>query len=279
MRLGIMSIGSKVPTLVAAKNALGRAGGGVLVGFDRDAECIGRRFVDEFHTSVSGVDVDVLVPTRDAELAWSPAHPRAVVSGNCGRFSDKLDFAILCGELGIPHPNTSLNPEHITAPMIAKPRHGAGSREVQLVYTRRGIGGKPAQEMIYQEYVAGTEYSCDAYVRSDGVVHGVVARSRDKVASGESAVSTTVNSALVEKTVDYIGRFGGLRGPVNLQFIDDTLIEVNPRVSGGLACSIRAGLDVFYWMLLEARGDKLPPMRYRPVRMVRYKADMFEVVP
>lgn len=276
MRIAVSSIGAKVPLLKAVREAIDRGGGGTLIGFDMDDRCIGRRFVDEFYANIEDAEYDFLIPTRDDELAWIEKYG-GIVSNNTHRFTDKWEFAGLCKALGIKHPETSLNGNTLNTPIIEKPRFGAGSREVQFFITRRHIGANTAQEKIYQEWVKGQEYTCDAYFDKNHELHGLVLRSRDVVRNGESVITTVSgDSMLKDICADYLRRFGGLRGHVNMQLIGDTVIEVNPRIGGASTCAFAAGLDSIYWMILEYYGQELPEMREKRVRLIRYKTDIIE---
>ena len=56
-----------------------------------------------------------------------------------------------------------------------------------------------------------------------------------------------------------------LRGPVTLQFLHDLdndrylLMEVNPRLGGGVICSIYAGAPIADYILKEAVGASVRP--------------------
>lgn len=275
VRLLVTSIGDKVPLLKVARDALDRFGGGVLVGQDRDKTVIGRMFVDEFHQGVPQ-DCDLVIPTRDDELSWIGSYG-GVVCKNVGRFTDKLRFADLCIGLGIRHPMTRKSPDELDLPYVSKARHGAGSRDFRIMLTKRFTITKEEPEQIYQERVTGTEYSCDAYYTQAGTLRGFVVRSRDRIKNGE-AVVTTVTHEIDELCADYLSRFDGMRGPINMQLIGETVIEVNPRVGGAMTCSIAAGLDVIYWLLLEHAEHALPPFTIRDVRQTRIAADIVEEI-
>ena len=277
MRMLITSVGAKVPLLRWARIAIDKAGGGAIVGQDRDLTVTGARFVDEMSADIPS-DCDVVIPTRDAELAWIAKYG-AVVCEDIDRFTDKLRFSEYCKVLGIKHPVTTLSPEGHDLPMVSKARNGSGSRDFRILLTKQFTIAKDEPEQIYQERITGTEYSCDAYYTCEGQLHGYVVRSRDRINHGEAWVTTvTTDRHLSQVCRDYLQRFDGMRGPVNMQLIGDTLIEINPRVGGAISCSIAAGLDVLYWSILEAQGKTLPRFELYPVRQIRFATDIYEEI-
>jgi carbamoyl-phosphate synthase large subunit len=75
-----------------------------------------------------------------------------------------------------------------------------------------------------------------------------------------------------------------LKGPVVLQVIRDVeghahIIELNARIGGASTASIAAGLDIWWWSLLEAEGmrtDNYPFNRIPgEVRQVRVPSDLY----
>lgn len=277
MRLLVTSIGDKVPLLEWAGAALVKIGGGTLVGQDRDETVTGRGYVHEFHRDIP-TDCDVIIPTRDGEIEWIRSYG-AIVPDAPARFTDKLRFAEYCQALGIKHPRTTTNHEELALPMVSKGRLGAGTRDFRILLTHQFIIAKEEPEQIYQERVTGQEYTCDAYYTREGKLHGYVVRTRDRVKHGESAVTTVTTDPHINTVCgDYLRRFHGMYGHINMQLIGDTVIEVNPRIGGASMCSFYAGLDSLYWSLLEAMGERLPPFKLTPVRLVRVARDMVTYV-
>src|SRR5690606_32031824 len=93
-------------------------------------------------------------------------------------------------------------------------------------------------------------------------VKGLVLRRRDHVVGGESQITTTFRDAGIENVMRDVLSALRLRGPAVLQALVDAeggvhVIECNTRFGGASTASIAAGLDIFYWSLLEARGDDL----------------------
>jgi carbamoyl-phosphate synthase large subunit len=72
-----------------------------------------------------------------------------------------------------------------------------------------------------------------------------------------------------------------LTGPANVQgFVADdgtaTVVEINPRFSGGLPLTLAAGADVVSAYLAGVRGEPLPELSFRAgVAMSRYFAETY----
>lgn len=304
------SVSGKVPLIRAVKQAADKLCPGILVeGGDAAASPIGAHFVDQFwhmphmneltvaeliaHCRAAGIRV--IVPTRDGELAWyaaaaselAAAGIHVMVSGReaIDACVDKLRFAELPGTI----PTHRELPVSATGRWVVKERFGAGSRSLGLNLTpeeARAHGAK-LSEPVFQPYVAGREVSVDVYVDRQRRVKGVVVRTRDTVVNGESQITTTLEApqgeAACRRVISLLPFYGHL---VFQAIIDEAggvhLIECNARFGGASTLSLAAGLDTFYWLLLESEGADLAeyPFTYdarRPLRQVRHASDL--VVP
>ena len=135
---------------------------------------------------------------------------------------------------------------------------------------------------IFQPFVEGKEISIDAYVDNSNDVKGVVLRFREIVVQGESQVTTSFQNEEIQSTVTEILESLKLRGPVVMQAIlDETnqlhIIECNPRFGGASTTAIAAGLDIWYWAILEASGVDISEYPYfrvpREVKQIRMAHD------
>src|SRR5262249_4320450 len=117
------------------------------------------------------------------------------------------------------------------------------------------------EEFLIQPFVAGTEFSVDAYVRRDGTLQGAVARVREVVSGGEVMVTRTARDEAVLEVATRVAALPGWYGPLNIQIMRTTggprLLEVNPRFSSGVTCAIEAGLDGPRYILRERLGRPL----------------------
>ncbi len=134
-----------------------------------------------------------------------------------------------------------------------------------------------------QTAVRGEEFTADVLVDRDGLLMACVPRWRLATKAGTSTTGETFADpavrAAVTRTVDAVG----LEGPLNLQgFVHDgdvTVIEVNPRFSGGLPLSLAAGADLVGEYVRGTLGEPMRVDRLQArtgVRMTRYYVECFE---
>lgn len=179
---------------------------------------------------------------------------------------DKKLAAKVFKEAGIPIP-TTYSVIDAEMPVIAKPRFGSASRGIQIFHDIEDLMHlKDISEYLLQEYIEHKkEYTVDCYVDKDGEILVTVPRERLEIMGGEVTRTITMRiPQLEEMSQDVIRKFD-LRGPVTLQFLYDTgrdrflLMEVNPRLGGGVICSIYAGAPIPDYILSEALGIPVRP--------------------
>lgn len=179
---------------------------------------------------------------------------------------DKILAAKVFKEAGIPIP-TTYKIIDAEMPVIAKPRFGSASRGIHIFDDIEDLMHlKDISEYLLQEYIADKkEYTVDCYVAKDGEILVSVPRERLEIMGGE--VTRTITRRipqLEEMSRDVIRKFD-LRGPVTLQFLYDIarnrflLMEVNPRLGGGVICSIYAGAPIPDYIISEALGIPVRP--------------------
>lgn len=179
---------------------------------------------------------------------------------------DKVEAAKAFKEKEIPIPQTYtvLNAE---MPAIAKPRHGSASRGIKVFNNIDELMHlENLSDYIVQEYIEDREeYTVDCYVSKEGKILVTVPRCRLEVMGGEVTRTITCHSAILEKMSREVIEKFNLRGPVTLQYLHDMktdrymLMEVNPRLGGGVICSIYAGAPFPDYILKESMGIPVEP--------------------
>jgi carbamoyl-phosphate synthase large subunit len=211
---------------------------------------------------------------------------------------DKGVFAATLSAAGVPHPSTVRSARAarlIPGPWVVKPARGRGSRDVVPVDDPEMLDHAFATvpDAIAQTRLSGREFTADALVDRDGTLVTCVPRWRDETRGGISVRGTTFDSTVVTAAVAATLRAVGHTGPANVQgFVADpedlasdpdaavtvTVVEVNPRFSGGLPLTLAAGADVvgtYVAGILEPAAE-LPRLTYRPgVRMARHFAEVY----
>lgn len=308
----ITSISKKVPLIKSVRQAICKIGNGVkLYGGDFDKNSIGKYFVDQFWhmpkttnenlKEIIGFctnhNIGYIVPTRDGELAfWSENEEEFKSRGISVMVSgvhaiqtsiDKLKFYQWAARAGFPVIKTGETVNGVRATRyVVKERFGAGSGGVGINLTKAQAleYSKKLKNPISQPFVSGREYSIDVYVDRKGKAKGVLVRERNVVVDGESQVTTIVKKEKAERIIGSMAEKLKLRGHSVFQVLIDSkggihIIECNARFGGASSSSIVAGLDSFYWFLLESQNNDISSYPFIPhagkLTMVRFKEDIF----
>ncbi|MDE7350713.1 MAG: ATP-grasp domain-containing protein [Muribaculaceae bacterium] len=219
-------------------------------------------------------EVDIILPFVDGaiEIASKVRQHLPGVFVPVGDFEinrtmfDKVEAAKAFEKAGIPIPKTytAINAK---MPAIAKPRKGSASRGIKIFHTLDELMQlENLSDYLVQEYIENRdEYTVDCYVSQKGEILTVVPRVRLEVMGGEVTRTITCRNATLDKLSRQVIETFGLKGPVTLQFLHDLdrnrylLMEVNPRLGGGVVCSIYAGAPITDYIIDESRGITLNP--------------------
>lgn len=206
----------------------------------------------EVASKVKQLMPNVFVPVGDSEV---------------GRIMfDKKEAAKAFENAGVPIPKT-YTPINAKVPAIAKPRKGSQSRGIRIFHTLDELMQlEDFSNYLVQEYIENhDEYTVDCYVSQEGEILTVVPRVRLEVMGGEVTRTITCRNATLDRLSREVIEKFHLRGPVTLQFLHDLdrnrylLMEVNPRLGGGVVCSIYAGAPITDYIIDESRGITLKP--------------------
>jgi carbamoyl-phosphate synthase large subunit len=256
------------------------------------------RFVDALVALATAHGADALIGTVAEELPALAAGADRLAAAGVATWlpdpeavevcCDKAAFARAMRAAGVPHPattDTAAGLVTVPGPWLVKPRSGRGSRGVRALDARAEVVGamRADASLIAQTRLSGREFTADALVGHDGELVTVVPRWRDDTRAGISVKGTTFDSTEVTTVVAAALEAVRLTGPANVQgFVADdgraTVVEINPRFSGGLPLTLAAGADVVSAHLTGIRepGTRLPHLWFTPgVRMSRYFAETY----
>jgi carbamoyl-phosphate synthase large subunit len=312
----VTSASKKIPLLRELRKALNKAcSNGKIFGGDIDPECLARFFVDDFWLmpKIPELTIDTLIdycrekaikliiPSRDGELLYFAKHQAeleaagisVMISSMKGVKTclDKLTFyEILNRRYHFPViPATNQIDDLQAASFVVKERFGAGAKRMALNVSKEDAikHSQRLEQPIFQPFVAGREYSVDAYLTRKGIPKGAIVRSRDLVIDGESQVTTTIKNEPLEQLCLNMAQTLKLAGHCVFQVIEDPngsfhVVECNCRFGGASSLSVAAGLDSFYWALLEALEEDIaayPFFRIRnELRQIRHAEDRIEEI-
>ena len=245
----------------------------LVVGVDADDMAVGRFLVDKFYRVPMADDpdyiktlanickkekADVVLILVDEEIGALAGKTFPVATSITNPTMtlfclDKRQFYLLPKHLRefekkIRLPDTWLldNFRYYGGEYILKPRYGRGSQgiykvsdEIDLKYYQTKL-----KDYLIQRYIEGNEYTVDVLRNRHGEFLAVIPRERIAPDSGLSIKGRTVHDEKIIKRTEHVVDGLGLWGAVNVQWIDDCLIEVNPRLAGSVALSIAAGVNI-----------------------------------
>jgi len=258
-------------------------------------------YVKQLLTIVKANRANLLIPTIDTDLL--------VLAKNKAKF-DRLGCRVLISEPtvieicqdkrktyrfllknGFDTPvtmsvRTALSKKKLTWPCFLKPWDGYASRGNAVVNNRRELlfFAKRIPNCIVQEFVKGTEHTCDVYVDFGMNVRCVVPRKRIEVRAGEVSKGQVVkHPRIMSATRRLVEKLGAGPGVITLQLFltkdnEVKFIEINPRFGGGAPLAIRAGANFPKWILQQLLGKK-PVIKFDGFKdalaMLRYDAEVW----
>ena len=296
---------------IGAVRALGETTTHDIVGVDMDPDAAGLYLADDgraippadddqwgptLRDTVEDYGVDVVVPTVDEELSELDALPGdvPVVAPRPAVIEMALDKYATYRQLddaGHSVPRTWLASEAAAIPesaypLVRKPRRGRGSRGIELVETPADLDRalretvRPADQLLLQEFVAGTEFTTSVVSTADDRLLGVVPKEAiEKEGSTVKGVTRT-QPAVRAACRDIAGTLSPA-GPMNVQQIVDDgtpyTIEINPRFSSTACLTVEAGVDELALLIRDALGESVSAAEeYDPgVYLLRYDDHVF----
>lgn len=241
------------------------------------------KYIKELLQIVKQNKVSLLVPTIDTDLLVLAKHKADFANLGCRALVSDPDVIEICQDKrktyrfllknGFDTPatmsfRTALAKKKLNWPCFMKPWDGYASRGTAVVKNRSELlfFAKRIPNPIVQDFVEGTEHTCDVYVDFSMDVRCVVPRKRIEIRSGEVSKGQVVkNRQLMLLGADLVKVLGAGPGVITLQcFVQKDgrikVTEINPRFGGGVPLAIKAGANFPKWIigeLLCSRVDSL----------------------
>lgn len=219
--------------------------------------------------------VDAVWPSSEAEIIVLDRHRKSFASAGVRLvmvasplvrvFTDKLETARALRAKGLPAPVTFDEPQfkgQLPFPLILKPRHSSGSRQVVLARDETDLSFHRARMpgAVVQEALGSPDEEYTGGVFSDGKETRCILFKRRLGFGGVSREVELVDSPEFARLAADFARAFSLRGGVNLQARKTaagfSIFEVNARVSSTAMFRHRLGFeDVAWWLDLEFGRD------------------------
>jgi carbamoyl-phosphate synthase large subunit len=244
-------------------------------------------FIDRLNEIVEKYGVNLLLPTSGFDIyPYSEFRDQLIKRGAFPVVSD-MDSLVTCKDKMLTYerlkskfdlPFTTTDPTEISSfPVMAKPRYGKGSRDIMRLDNTDDIGyvTSKMKDLIFQEFLPGTEYTIDVLSDLDKKAILAVPRIRIQTKAGISTKGRILKNRRIEEECKQIADFIGIRGPCCIQMKEDAngiikLVEINPRMGGGTIFTALAGAN-FPMMLIdmvEHKQVKVPEVN--EITVIRY---------
>jgi carbamoyl-phosphate synthase large subunit len=190
---------------------------------------------------------------------------------------DKMEtFTFLSQKFASPY--TTVDPNKIIEfPLIAKPRFGKGSKGVVKIDNDDDLQYVQSKNdnLIFQEYLPGTEYTIDVLSDLEGEPIIAVPRIRLQTKAGISTIGKIVKNDSISETCKSIAKYLKIIGPCCIQMKESKegilkVVEVNPRLGGGTIFTALAGANFPSMILDMVKGKKVEPPVISEITVVRY---------
>jgi len=238
-------------------------------------------YIKQLLSIVKANKVDLLVPTVDLDLRLLAQNKQKFAAASCCVLVSPPEVIDICQDKrktyrflvknGFETALTmsvraalyeAIPTKKLNWPCFLKPWDGYASRGNAIVKNRRELlfFAKRIPNAICQEFINGTEHTCDVYVDFDMKVRCVVPRKRIEVRAGEVSKGQVVRDPhIMSESARLVETLGAGPGVITLQlFLTDAgkvkFIEINPRFGGGAPLSIKAGANFPKWILQELLG-------------------------
>jgi carbamoyl-phosphate synthase large subunit len=244
-------------------------------------------FADRLFEIVKKYQVEVLMPSSGFDIyPYSENRKQLQEIGAQAIVSDRdkleicrdkmLTFQTLGSRFVLPFTTAEAN-KIDGFPVLAKPRFGKGSRGIVKIDDESDLKYilSKRDDLVFQEYLPGTEYTVDVLSDLNGKPLMAVPRIRMQTRAGISTKGRVLKDASLEIDCMKIAENIGIRGPCCMQMKESgdgrlKLIEVNPRMGGGTIFTTLAGANFPALLLDMIDGKQITIPTISEITIIRY---------
>jgi len=229
----------------------------------------------DLHSQINKNDISIVLPFVDPAIEVAEllkAGNKNLFIPTCGKDICHIMFDKVLSERwfldnGLPIPPSFSQYDQIQFPIIVKPRTGSASKGIKVIEdVEEWDKLENKDNYVIQQYIEDREeYTVDCYVTLFGKIISIVPRLRILTAGGEVMNSETRRDKDLIAISEKVLMSGDFKGPVTIQFLRDKktgatyIMEINPRLGGGVITSIEAGADITEFILRDYLGEELHP--------------------
>ncbi len=277
----------------------------IVIGIDSSNNPVGKYFVDKFYKVppvndpsykktifdiLKNENIDVFLSWLDAEILFWNKNKNAIPQQCLNKFYINFwhDYETFLNKKCFYNKLQKDGfkfPEFYTVgssfPIIAKPNFGSGAKNVALLNSLDDYKNFIDKDnFVFQQYIRGIEYTVD-FIADNGIVVNYVCRkrniSRGICLDGEIAENAKIYGILKSFCQTY-----NINGLNNIQFIENNntyyIIDFNPRPSGTIMLTIKAGVDLLQNYLEQKQNKNITRFdRPKPLKMIRYYKEYYYV--
>ncbi len=244
-------------------------------------------FLDRLFQIIKMYKVEVLMPSSGSDIyPYSENRKQLAEMGAEAIVSDRdkleicrdkmLTFQTLSNKFLLPFTTAESN-RIDTFPVLAKPRFGKGSRGIVKIDDESDLKYiiSKRDDLVFQEYLPGTEYTVDVLSDLNGKPMFAVPRIRLQTKAGISTKGRVLRDPALEMDCMKIAELVGIRGPCCMQMKESAegrlkLIEINPRMGGGTIFTSLAGANFPAMLLDMIEGRQVSVPVISEITVIRY---------
>lgn len=284
-----------------------------LVGVDPDQNAVGLTLADKWYITPKANDsrfiyeiakivtlekIDVVIPNISDELPQFAKNLRKIPCRVVISPSKTID---ICNDkyktyhyfqnfVPVPKYYEERNDLKYRFPVFIKPRIARGSKKGYKVINTRQLDqtlkflkefGTTRDNLVISEFLPGKEYTVDVLCDFSGKQIVSVSRQRVHTQSGISTVAQFIKNEKIDLVVGKITSALRFFGPINIQLKEDVkgemvLQEINPRLSGGISLTAKAGVNIPMMLLRLLAGKQMSTVKksYKLIKVGRYYSDI-----
>jgi carbamoyl-phosphate synthase large subunit len=236
---------------------------------------------------INNHNIEVLMPSSGYDIQPYSKHRRQIEELGAKPIVSDLEPIEICydkmmtfqklnGKFDLPF--TTTDPDKIPEfPIIAKPRREKGGFDMMIIEHENDLRQATSKfpDMIFQEYLPGTEYTIDVLSDLNKKPLIAVPRIRLETKGGISTKGKVIHDPQIEQTCMDVVDSIGIRGPCCIQMKgskDGTLklVEINPRMGGGTIFAALAGVNFPALILDMVKQKEMVKPSFSEVTIIRY---------